>query len=96
MNQSIPIKDKSDQGMNGDRFNYIRARRADTSRAWINSIFLVMNPLILPRIYFALVVKGIAAIRAPLSRAVEILFGSRQAHPARRCCLVADGNVLSY
>jgi hypothetical protein len=31
------------QGKNGYRLNYIRAKRADTSSAWINSIFLVMN-----------------------------------------------------
>ncbi len=52
--QRIPIEGKFGQGKNGYRLNYIRAKRADTSFAWINSIFLVMNLLILLRIFFAL------------------------------------------
>jgi len=52
--QRIPIEGKFGQGKNGYRLNYIRAKRADTSFAWINSIFLVMNLLILERIFFAL------------------------------------------
>ena len=50
----IPIEGKFGQGKNGYRLNYIRAKRADTSVAWINSIFLVMNLLILLRIFFGL------------------------------------------
>ena len=49
--QRIPIEGKFGQGKNGYNLNYIRARRADTSVAWINSIFLVMNLLILLRIF---------------------------------------------
>ncbi|MEN8131389.1 MAG: hypothetical protein ABFS45_14600, partial [Pseudomonadota bacterium] len=45
---------------NGYRLNYIRAKRADTSFAWINSIFLVMNLQILLRIFFALWKSGLA------------------------------------
>jgi hypothetical protein len=45
--QRIPIEGKFGRGKSGYRLNYIRAKRADTSFAWINSIFLVMNPLIL-------------------------------------------------
>ncbi len=45
--QRIPIEGKFGQGKSGYRLNYIRAKRADTSFAWINSIFLVMNLLIL-------------------------------------------------
>jgi IS5 family transposase len=45
--QRIPIEGKFGQGKNGYRLNYIRAKRADTSYAWINSIFLVMNLLVL-------------------------------------------------
>ena len=41
--QRIPIEGKFGQGKGGYRLNYIRAKRADTSMAWINSIFLVMN-----------------------------------------------------
>ena len=48
--QRIPIEGKFGQGKNGYRLNYIRARLAATSSAWINSIFLVMNLLILLRI----------------------------------------------
>jgi hypothetical protein len=49
--QRIPIEGKFGQGKNGYNLNYIRAKRADTSVAWINSIFLVMNLLILLRIF---------------------------------------------
>jgi len=60
--QRIPIEGKFGQGKNGYRLNYIRAKRADTSLAWINSIFLVMNLLILLRIFFALFIKGVAVV----------------------------------
>jgi hypothetical protein len=49
--QRIPIEGKFGQGKNGYRLNYIRAKRADTSSAWINSIFLVMNLLILLKVF---------------------------------------------
>jgi len=52
--QRIPIEGKFGQGKNGYRLNDIRAKRADTSVAWINSIFLVMNLLVLLRIFFGL------------------------------------------
>jgi len=52
--QRIPIEGKFGQGKNGYRLNYIRAKRANTSYAWINSIFLVMNLKILMRIFLAL------------------------------------------
>jgi len=48
--QRIPIEGKFGQGKNGYRLNYIRAKLASTSSAWINSIFLVMNLLILLRV----------------------------------------------
>ncbi|MCK5353879.1 MAG: transposase, partial [Methyloprofundus sp.] len=50
--QRIPIEGKFGQGKSGYRLNNIRAKRADTSIAWVNSIFLVMNLLILERIFF--------------------------------------------
>ena len=59
--QRIPIEGKFGQGKNGYRLNYIRAKRADTSAAWINSIFLVMNLQILLRIFFALCEWGLAS-----------------------------------
>ena len=51
--QRIPIEGKFGQGKNGYALNKIKAKRSDTSFAWINSIFLVMNLLILERIFFA-------------------------------------------
>jgi len=60
--QRIPIEGKFGQGNNGYRLNYIRAKRADTSVAWINSIFLVMNLLILLRVFFVLCIKGLAIL----------------------------------
>jgi hypothetical protein len=41
----IPIEGKVGRVKNGYRLDLVRARRADTSLAWINSIFLVMNLL---------------------------------------------------
>ena len=52
--ERIPIEGKFGQGKYGYRLNNIRARRADTSAAWINSIFLVMNLLILVRVFICL------------------------------------------
>ncbi len=52
--ERIPIEGKFGQGKYGYRLNNIRAKRADTSAAWINSIFLVMNLLILVRVFICL------------------------------------------
>ena len=52
--ERIPIEGKFGQGKYGYRLNNIRARRADTSAAWINSIFLVMNLLILVQVFICL------------------------------------------
>jgi IS5 family transposase len=49
--QRISIEGKFGQGKSGYRLNYIRAKRVDTSFAWINSISLVMNLKILLRIF---------------------------------------------
>lgn len=51
--QRIPIEGKFGQGKHGYRLNTIRAKRADTSLAWINSIFLVMNLMVLLKYFFA-------------------------------------------
>lgn len=48
--ERIPIEGKFGQGKNGYRLNYIRAKTLKTSEAWINSIFLVMNLMVLFRI----------------------------------------------
>ena len=47
--ERIPIEGKFGQGKNGYNLNYIRAKTAKTSEAWIRSIFLVMNLLVLIR-----------------------------------------------
>ena len=49
--QRIPIEGKFGQGKNGYNLNYIRAKTARTSEAWINSIFLVMNLMVLLRAF---------------------------------------------
>ena len=82
--QRIPIEGKFGQGKNGYRLNYIRAKRADTAYAWINSIFLVMNLLVLLRIFFALIKKSAAAARMPLLQVVERLVRYLLARNTRR------------
>lgn len=56
--QRIPIEGKFGQGKGGYRLNYIRAKRADTSLAWINSIFLVMNLLVMYRLFIGCWKRG--------------------------------------
>ncbi len=50
--QPIPIEGEFGQGGNGYGLNHIRAKRSDTSAAWINSILLVMNLLILLKVFY--------------------------------------------
>jgi hypothetical protein len=71
--QRIPIEGKFGQGKNGYRLNYIRAKRADTSLAWINSIFLVMNLLILVRIFFVLSKKNLFRVILQLKQVKKLL-----------------------
>lgn len=52
--QRIPIEGKFGQGKNGYRLNYIRAKTARTSEAWIRSIFLVMNLMVLIKFFLRL------------------------------------------
>ena len=85
--QRIPIEGKFGQGTNGYRLNYIRAKRADTSAAWINSIFLVMNLLILLRIFFVRCKKAVAAALLPKYRLRMMLFCHWQRRLANRCVL---------
>ncbi len=73
--QRIPIEGKFGQGKNGYRLNYIRAKRADTSAAWINSIFLVMNLLILIRIFFALCRWAAMGAIVPIRSIIEYWVG---------------------
>ena len=72
--QRIPIEGKFGQGKNGYRLNTIRAKRADTSIAWINSIFLVMNLLILERIFFMLCKKSLTRIILLSKQIGKVLF----------------------
>jgi hypothetical protein len=91
--QRIPIEGKFGQGKNGYRLNYIRARRADTSEAWINSIFLVMNLQILLRIFFALWKMAVAAtglLLLPLAK--RVMRGYRRVLCA---CRVPDEGILN-
>ncbi len=78
--QRIPIEGKFGQGKNGYRLNYIRARRADTSVAWINSIFLVMNLLILLRIFFGRLKSAWIGTLVALSAMIRQIY---QAHGYR-------------
>jgi IS5 family transposase len=94
--QRIPIEGKFGQGKNGYRLNYIRAKRADTSLAWINAIFLVMNLQILLRIFFAWTNKGVAATLALLWQVLETRLCYRRGHPVWQRQFVSDGNVLTY
>ena len=50
--QRIPIEGKFGQGKRAYGLNQIQAKTARTSEAWINSIFLVMNLLVLLRHFF--------------------------------------------
>jgi len=71
--QRIPIEGKFGQGKNGYRLNYIRTKRADTSAACINSIFMVMNLLILVRIFFALCRGRVKVLMEPLLKKIQWL-----------------------
>jgi IS5 family transposase len=67
--QRIPIEGKFGQGKKGYRLNDIRAKRANTAFAWINTIFLVMNLLILQRIFFGLGQCGLAGLTQAVAQA---------------------------
>jgi len=49
--QRIPIEGKFGQGKSAYGLNKIKAKTASTSVAWINSIFLVMNLLVLVKVF---------------------------------------------
>jgi len=66
--ERIPIEGKFGQGKNGYRLNYIRAKRADTSVAWINSIFLVMNLLVLLKFFLCLKKRGTVSALLQIAR----------------------------
>lgn len=66
--QRIPIEGKFGQGKTGYGLDYIRARRSDTSVAWINSIFLVMNLMVLLRIFYGLVKRSFLVVLESIKR----------------------------
>ncbi len=91
--ERIPIEGKFGQGKYGYRLNNIRARRANTSLAWINSIFLVMNLLVLAQVFirlkkFALEV-ALWTINIRILRKI-VLVRSCQSSSHRNDCLVAQ------
>ncbi len=62
--QRIPIEGKFGQGKNGYNLNYIRAKTQRTSEAWIRSIFLVMNLLVLAQHFFVLMKKQLLLLKS--------------------------------
>jgi hypothetical protein len=97
--QRIPIEGKFGQGKNGYRLNYIRAKRADTSAAWINSIFMVMNLLILLRVFYWLLKKVSIQWQYQLSKLAnysgQILAGFCDASAKLGLRLQSNHNFLS-
>jgi len=79
--QRIPIEGKFGQGKSGYGLSYIRAKRADTSAAWINSIFLVMNLLILLEAFFRL---KIWAMHSLIIRCIQEIMSCAENAASRR------------
>jgi len=85
--QRIPIEGKFGQGKNGYGLDYIRAKTARTSEAWINSIFLVMNLIVLGKVFLLLrkipviwgqiIAKFAQAARNELKCVIELRYLSR-------------------
>lgn len=96
--QRIPIEGKFGQGKNAYRLNDIRAKRADTSVAWINSIFLVMNLLILERIFFVCYKQGSITDRLAFKQIEKILSSQfqRMLHFLGRFGLFSKKTLLTY
>jgi len=91
--QRIPIEGKFGQGKNGYNLNYIRAKTARTSEAWINSIFLVMNLLVLMKHFFGLR-KG-SVVEQPLwKRRSQLSIQLLWAKICGRGCLKYPGGQL--
>ena len=85
---AFPFEGKFGQGKNGYGLGRIRAKRADTSEAWILGIFLVMNLIVLLRFLFVSKMPGIkrvvVALQAHFGAYVRLLsipgWRSSQAH----------------
>jgi len=93
--QRIPIEGKFGQGKNGYRLNYIRAKRADTSSAWINSIFLVMNLIILLKVFFAPWIKGLVGALLGSEWKFQVPFAKRRPQPLGRTLNVSGLCTIS-
>lgn len=83
--QRIPIEGKFGQGKSGYGLGYIRAKTARTSEAWINSIFLVMNLLVLLKVFIWLHKKIVEYAKWALRAALKYCLA--QQHPFKRCML---------
>ena len=86
--ERIPI-----EGKYGYRLNNIRARRTDTSVAWINSIFLVMNLLVLVQVFICLkkVAFKMALWETNLTRFRKVVLEyTRQFSSNRNFCLAVN------
>jgi IS5 family transposase len=92
--QRIPIEGKFGQGNQGYRLNYIRAKRADTSVAWINSIFLVMNLMVLLKFFFTCWKSVVLVALSWVSRLKQRTFTDLACHGTRPF-LVANGSNRS-
>ena len=70
--QRIPVEGKFGQGKNAYGLNKIKAKTAKTSFAWINSIFFIMNLLVLNKVFH------LPAIKRYLFEVVGVLIDKRQ------------------
>ena len=83
--QRIPIEGKFGQGKAGYRLNEIRAKRSDTSQAWVGGIFLVMNLLVLQAVLFCrfFTSQGIRGLREMLCGALSGVCGADPSRAAQ-------------
>lgn len=70
--ERIPIEGKFGQGKNGYGLGRIRAKRSDTSEAWIRAIFFVMNLMLLIRFLFVSKMPGMRRFIAALTTRLGI------------------------
>ena len=81
--QRIPIEGKFGQGKHGYRLNTIRSKRADTSVAWINSIFLVMNLMVLLKFFFACWKRVLLIVLTNLRQPNQVPYKNLTKNPVR-------------
>ncbi len=97
--ERIPIEGKFGQGKYGYRLNNIRARRADTSIAWINAIFLVMNLLVLMQVFLRFkkfILKMMCQVtNFSILRKIDPAC-CRQSISKRNYCLLGQAALMSF